>query len=317
MNTQESSSTTPPASLHPYAISSLNSLTHGGASETLFIPGEDPAAYYRELDEAFATHKPATAQDAHIVTESVHARWILSRRIRTHAIYEHALHAEKPHPIDWCNEQLHRINLMDRYKTQAERAFRRSLANLQSIRKEAFAQERWREHLKLAIEKTDLARQKFELAKEKADRLSRAEETVDAQFNRMKEAADRIRTNNAPLQSHERYGGAVIVQRAYISLHRGATFIDQITPTNDQVRKIIAERETYAEPPRYIVRRFSFCDGIPPEYQFLIDAGLRRPLEDNFEVEYEMSFKKWAPLAEKEDAMLSIQPKLPDEPDDE
>ena len=49
MNTQESSSTTPPASLHPYAISSLNSLTHGGASETLFIPGEDPADYYREL----------------------------------------------------------------------------------------------------------------------------------------------------------------------------------------------------------------------------------------------------------------------------
>ena len=56
---------------------------------------------------------------------------------------------------------------MDRYKTQAERAFRRSLSNLQSIRKEAFTQERWREHLKLAIEKTELQRQKFEFTVEK------------------------------------------------------------------------------------------------------------------------------------------------------
>jgi hypothetical protein len=315
LNTQ--STTTPPASLHPYAISSLNSLSHGGASETLFIPGENPADYYRELDEAFTTHQPSTAQDAHIVTESVHARWLLSRRHRTHNRYQATLHTEIPDPSNWSNEQLHRINLMDRYKTQAERAFRRSLSNLQSIRKEAFAQERWREHLKLAIEKTDLQRQKFEHAKEKADRVSRAEEAIDAKFRQVQEAGEKMRADNAPLQSHERYGGSVIVQRAYISLDRGATFIDEIIPSNDRVRKIIAERETYAEPPRYVVRRFSFCDGIPPEYQFLIDAGFRRPFDDNFRVEHNMSFKKWALLAEKEDAMLAIQPEAPDEPDDE
>jgi hypothetical protein len=320
LNTQQFSSTAPPASLHPYAISSLNSLMHGGASETLFIPGEDPAAYYRELDEAFATHQPATAQDAHIVTESVHARWMLSRRHRTHNLYEATLHDEMPDPTKWSNEQLHRINLMDRYKTQAERAFRRSLANLQSIRKEAFAQERWREHLKLAIEKTELQRQKFAFAKEKYERPFR-----EAEARAAKQAAERrlweeIReeqaAKNAPIQNREEFGGCAIVQKLCVHIQDDQTIIGYMRPSNKKVRQIIAHRASYAVPPQKVVRNYLFTHNIPKQYEFLIDEYNPRPVEDACGTQHQMSFDDFHQLSKIEDRIIATQPNLREDDDD-
>jgi hypothetical protein len=319
MNTQEST-TTPPASLHPYAISSLNSLTHGGASETLFIPGEDPAAYYRELDEAFATHQPSTAQDAHIVTESVHARWILSRRHRTHSAYEHVLHSETPNPIGWSNEQLHRINLMDRYKTQAERAFRRSLSNLQSIRQEAFAQERWREHLKLAIEKTELQREKFAHTKEKYERPFREAEAQAAKQAAEKREWNEVReeqaAKNAPIQTREEFGGCAIVQKLCIHIQDNQTIIGYMKPSNKNVRQIIAHRASYAVPPQKVVRNYMFTESIPEQYEFLIDEDNPRPIEDACGTQHQMSFDDFHELAEIEDRIIAHQPDLRADDDD-
>ena len=317
MTTQENTSTTPPASLHPYAISSLNSLTHGGASETLFIPGENPADYYRELDQAFATHQPATEQDAHIVTESVHAQWMLSRRHRTHTLYEHVLHSECPDPTKWSNEQLHRINLMDRYKTQAERAFRRSLANLQSIRKEAFAQERWREHLKLAIEKTELARQKFELAKEKYERPFRETEAQSAEMHARQAAWAKQEADNAPIQIRKEFGGCAIVQNLSVHVQDDQTIIGYMSPSNKKVRQIIAHSVSYAVPPQKVVRNYTFCDGIPEPYEFLIDKQNPRPIDDLHMTQHQMSFDDFHELAEIEDAIIATQPNLREDDDDD
>jgi len=319
LNTQ--TSTPPPASLHPYAISSLNSLSHGGASETLFIPGENPADYYRELDEAFTTHQPSTAQDAHIVTESVHARWLLSRRHRTHSAYEHVLHSETPNPIGWSNDQLHRINLMDRYKTQAERAFRRSLSNLQSIRQEAFAQERWREHLKLAIEKTELQRLKFEHTVEKYERPLREAAAEAAKQDAVKRMLDKLRqereAEDAPIQSRKEFGGCAIVQKLCIHIQDDQTVIGYISPSNKKVRQIIAHRASYVVPPQKVVRNYFFTAGIPEQYEFLIDEHNPRPIEDTCGTQHQMNFDEYHELAETEDRIIATQPNLKDDPDDE
>ena len=319
MNTQ--TSTPPPASLHPYAISSLNSLSHGGASETLFIPGENPADYYRELDEAFTTHQPSTAQDAHIVTESVHARWLLSRRHRTHSAYEHVLHSETPNPIGWSNDQLHRVNLMDRYKTQAERAFRRSLSNLQSIRQEAFTQERWREHLKLAIEKTELQRQKFEFTKEKYERPFREAEAQAAKQAAEKRDWEQFRNaqaaKNAVLQNRKEFGGCAIVQSLCIHIQDDQTIIGYMKPSNKKVRQIIAHRASYAIPPQKVVRNYDFTAGIPEQYEFLIDEDNPRPVEDASGTQHQMSFDDFHELAEIEDRIIAHQPDLRGGDDDD
>jgi hypothetical protein len=312
---------TPPASLPAYALSSLNSLSHGGSAESLFILGENPADYYRELDEAFATHQPSTAQDAHIVTESVHARWILSRRLRAHSLYEHDLHSESPSPIDWSNEQLHRINLVDRYKTQAERAFRRSLANLQSIRKEAFSQERWREQLALQKEKIEMQRQKFEFAVEKYNAPIRAAAAQAAKkaADQRAFAAERAQhaATHAPIQIREEFGGCAIVQKVCIHVQDDQTVIGYIKPSNKKVRQIIAHRASYAVPPIKVVRNYFFSDNIPKQYEFLIDEHNPRPIEDACGTQHQMSFDEFHQLAKIEDRIIATQPKQKDFPDDE
>ena len=110
--------------------------------------------------------------------------------------------------------------------------------------------------------------------------------------------------------------GCVIVQHVCISLEKGETYIDEIRPSNDKVRQIICQRESYAEPPQEVVRLYSFTDSIPPEYEFLIDEDFPRPNSDHCLTSDFMSFDEWHPLAEKEDQMLATQPK-PDDDEDE
>src|SRR5580658_5018396 len=127
----------PPASLPASARFSLNALTHGGTAQTLFLPDENPDHFWALMDDAFAHYQPGTCQDADLVTDSVQARWYLSRRQRAHANYEFRLHEKYPDSSHWPDASLNRLNLFDRYKTQAERALRRALINVQAIRKDA------------------------------------------------------------------------------------------------------------------------------------------------------------------------------------
>jgi len=64
------------------------------------------------------------------------------RRERTVDAYEKALHARKPDPTYWVQPDLHEMHLFDRYKTEASRAYTRSLRNLQTIQKMARDEQR-------------------------------------------------------------------------------------------------------------------------------------------------------------------------------
>jgi len=101
--------------------SSLNSLNHGAAAESLFIPGEDPADFEALLQQAFAEHQPSSDQHSAFLYDSVHARWMLARRQRTTAAYELDLHKQMPDPTHWSNESLARLNLFDRYPTMTSK----------------------------------------------------------------------------------------------------------------------------------------------------------------------------------------------------
>ena len=312
---------TPPASLPAYALSSLNSLSHGGSAESLFILGENPADFYHEMDEAFERHQPSQAEDSHIVTESVKARWFLSRRHRAHARCEHHLHAQSPDPIHWTEAQLNKLNLVDRYKTQAERAFRRSLSNLQSIRKETFSQERWREQLALQKEKTEMQHHKFEFAVEKYNRPLREAAAQAAKQAADKRAYEAERAQHeaahAPIQTRKEFGGCAIVQKLCIHMEDDQTVIGYIKPSNKKVRQIIAHRASYAEPPIKVVRNYFFTEGIPEQYEFLIDEHNPRPIEDACGTQHQMNFDEYHELAETEDRIIATQPKQKDDPDDE
>ena len=64
-------------------------------------------------------------------------------------------------------EHLHSVHLLDRYLTQAERAHARALVKVRVIEKDKSGAERWRLHLALQSDRIQLARERFEYAKEK------------------------------------------------------------------------------------------------------------------------------------------------------
>lgn len=218
----------PPASLPARALTSLNALNHGAAADTLFLPEEDPTLFFANLDDAFAHYQPSTSQDADLVTDSVQARWYLSRRQRAHANYEFQLHTHYDDSSFWPDASLNRLNLFDRYKTQAERALRRALVNVQAIRKDALRQQHSAELLALNKQRFQLQLEKWEYTKAKA-------------VPSLQEDVDELRKFFATVQSRKEFGGSVIIQNAHIDVENGPTVID-IIPSNDKVREIIRQR---------------------------------------------------------------------------
>ncbi len=262
---------------------SLNALLHGGAAQTLFIPGEDPNEFDLLLDQSFALHQPFSPQDSTLVYESAHARWYLNRRTRVQSTYELHLHTSKPDIIQWTPADLHQLNLFDRYKTQSERAFRRALVNVQAIRKEAVRDEHWRELLALQKERTALQREKFEFAK--APPAEPAKDLI--------QKLDHHQPTLAPMQHDPILNCSVI---------------DQISPTHYDVRKFIEDREQFTHPPQLLVRYFTFLNEIPAEYEiFLPDGFLRDPAAHSC-VRVAMQFDQYLALAKHEDIQIASQP---------
>ncbi len=160
-----------PITLSGKAISCLNHLTHGAASDSLFIAGEDPAEFDALLKDGFETHQPSTEDDGRLIGDFARARWLLTRRQLIHSTWEVELHKRQPDPTQWTPEDLHKLNLFDRYQTQAERAFKRSLDNVRAIRKAAFNEQRRLDLLDLQRQRFQLQRDRFEFAQQKQARI--------------------------------------------------------------------------------------------------------------------------------------------------
>ena len=151
----------------PRAFACLNAITHGGTAETLFILGEDPAAFDGLLYEAFSIHQPVTTEDAALVTDSVVSRWMLWRRQSALIHFEHQLSCEIGDSSHWRAEHFHSLHLLDRYKTQAERSHQRTFNQLRALRKDIDQAGRWQEQLALQKQRFSLSRERFEFAQQK------------------------------------------------------------------------------------------------------------------------------------------------------
>jgi len=77
----------------------------------------------------------------------------------------------KTHQTDWSDADLHRLNLVDSYKTQAERAMRRAFVNAEALRKETAREMHWQIALDLQKQRFALETERFLLAKDKQTRL--------------------------------------------------------------------------------------------------------------------------------------------------
>ena len=311
----DQSTVLPKASAQPRALACLNALTHGGTSQRMFIPGEDPTLFDTLMDEAFELYKPSTTADAGLVTDSVHARWVLWRRQRAHTNLEYDLHEKHPETLDWTAEDYHSLELLDRYKTQAERALRRALVNVKDIRKEQLDTEKWRGLLALNKDKFALERDKFELVKAKDARLApkiEAEVQRDigiAKFETPKIREEYVSKPEEPvIQFNEELNAHVIKQSISVLCHDdGSAYIDDIRPDHDEVRNLIQNSHQYKQPLDHVLRKFRFETFIPNEYTFLMREGHKLPMEGRLICEQLFNIENFNELAETERQILASQ----------
>jgi hypothetical protein len=105
--------------------SSRNSLKHGLASDTLIIPGEDPAAFESLLESLLAEHQPAGTTEAMLIREIAQSYWLSQRALRfQNDCFTEAGVDEK------------RLSLFLRYHTTHERAFHKALNALIRLQKD-------------------------------------------------------------------------------------------------------------------------------------------------------------------------------------
>lgn len=113
-----------------------NALTHGGTSQKLFLPTENPADFEALLAGIRAEYTPETEQHHLFVEQLAMAHWLLWRRQRAYNSIEAAVYHEAGNdPANLTEAQFHRLALAERYKIAAERALKRAFANAESIPK--------------------------------------------------------------------------------------------------------------------------------------------------------------------------------------
>ncbi len=114
------------------AKSSLNALTHGSCSKQLIVKGERQEDYDELHERWFSSYDTAQAGQS-LLEEAVLNEWLLKRSQRNYLAVDAGLAESDPN--DWTAEQLHRLGLMLRYKTTAERSFHRSVAAVERFRR--------------------------------------------------------------------------------------------------------------------------------------------------------------------------------------
>jgi hypothetical protein len=228
------------ANLHPQTgpvtttgkeISSRNATTHGGTSEKLIVPGECREDFDALLNDLVEEYSPETPEASNLVEDAALARWFLWRRQRAFNSVESALYAAQPAPENWPPEAFHKLALLDRYKTAAERSLKRILQNVASLHR-AKKQEA---QSKLAVARATVALDQLEREQWKA--------------------------------ACNKFDCPTIVQKIMVRVRRGET-ITEMSPTNAE---LLQETRRAVHPPEQAYRYFEFPDGIPPEYYSFTD----------------------------------------------
>jgi hypothetical protein len=163
-NQSNAQKSTGPITEQGKATSSRNNLRHGFRSQTVLLPGDDPAAYQALLADLSEYYSPGDLTELRFVREMADADWRL-RRVREHqesAITRHMAKIAFAHPdleamelqsiaIETLSETGTSYGTWLRYETKFERQYDRAFkawAKYQELRRNA------------AIEEADLAMNK-------------------------------------------------------------------------------------------------------------------------------------------------------------
>ena len=127
-NQANSQKSTGPKTPEGKAASSRNRLSHGFASSTRFVRGEDPAEFNLLLDDLLSEHQPATPTEQILVEQMAHHHWISMRATRLQDS-EVAFHLK-------LGMTPTHLPVFIRYQTAAERSFYKAHTELLKVQKQ-------------------------------------------------------------------------------------------------------------------------------------------------------------------------------------
>jgi len=127
-NQANSQKSTGPKTPEGKAASSRNRLSHGFASSTRFVRGEDPAEFNLLLDDLLSEHQPATPTEQILVEQMAHHHWISMRATRLQDS-EIAIHLK-------LGMTPTHLPVFIRYQTAAERSFYKAHTELLKVQKQ-------------------------------------------------------------------------------------------------------------------------------------------------------------------------------------
>ena len=127
-NQANSQKSTGPKTPQGKAASSRNRLSHGFASSTRFVQGEDPAEFNLLLDDLISEHQPATPTEQILVEQMAHHHWISMRATRLQDS-EIAIHLK-------LGMTPTHLPVFIRYQTAAERSFYKAHTELLKVQKQ-------------------------------------------------------------------------------------------------------------------------------------------------------------------------------------
>jgi hypothetical protein len=117
-NRANSQRSTGPVTDEGKAKSCLNRLSHGFASSTRFISGEDPEQFNALLTDLIHEYQPATPTQQILVEKMAHNQWIGLRANR--------LQGNLINRMSVVSDLLNTLPLLIRYQTTADRAFHKA-----------------------------------------------------------------------------------------------------------------------------------------------------------------------------------------------
>jgi hypothetical protein len=242
------------------ATSSRNASKHHCTSTSLIVPGESQTDFAALLESLTMEYQPETDSQKITVAQTARTIWDLARVNREFDKSQHALYSAQKDMREWDASQQSEFDRMLRYRTKAERAYQRALQQVEYIRKlhlQAAQRAFWEN---LQTEKLGLSRQRLKLS---TARWQQTETKPSATAAATKDKGVRATvwpTNIAHLSQ--------IIQ---ISVHEG-TISFQLHPQPEDMHLLADHAETGAQ----VLRRFEFPGGVPAEYAWVNEPGIRR-----------------------------------------
>ncbi len=265
------------------ARSSKNSTKHGVRSKNVLILPDESQEDYDRVVRGWNEHwEPADYQEEKLVETLIQNDWLHRRAQRWQLATEARVVGENGFdPMDWTAEERHKMELAQRYKTTAERAFYRAWSALQGLGKDIMRENKDFEAMRLENAKYKLREEAQKLKAEQAEPKSGAKASARTQ-----------------VRPPKRKKIALLEQWVEIEVSPAGKTVTTLHPSNE-ILKQDAEKKWPA--PEMVYRRLHFVHGVPHEYAWATsDERIRAAGGMGIQ---RMTMDTWLELIEKEKAL--------------